>query len=192
MDQKIRTCFNQEIVNQACLSYGISQNELKELGGFESFIYEFKQNDTDYILRITHSSRRTIAQIEAELEFIEYLHENGVNCAGVLAARNGRTVVEVSDGKELFLASAFTKVPSSHVAKNDINPDLHREYGRLLGKMHRLAKSFQPKSPDIVRHKWNVWPNYGAALPAGNEKVIEKYLELASKVSLLSKNGVNY
>lgn len=192
MEEKIRTCFNQEIVNQACLAYSISPAELKELGGFESFIYEFNQNATGYILRITHSSRRTVAQISAELEFMEYLHENGVNCSRIMPAANGKSVVEVTDGKETFLVSAFTKVPGAHVTKDDVNADLHKEYGRLLGKMHRLAKTFQPKSSEIVRHEWDSWPGYGVALPAGNQKVIEKYQDLVKKVRTLAKNSNNY
>ena len=37
-----------------------SQNRIRLLDGFESFMYEFERGEGEYILRIGHSLRRSI------------------------------------------------------------------------------------------------------------------------------------
>ena len=60
MDPQIIKRYNDDILNEAMQRYGIRKNEIKLLDGFESFMYEFyRPQDGEFILRISHSGRRT-------------------------------------------------------------------------------------------------------------------------------------
>ncbi|MCP1125677.1 phosphotransferase [Bacillus sp. 3103sda1] len=67
-------------VKQALKCFGGKEESCVKLSsGFQNEVYEYTYGGERRILRITPSSRRTIKQIQSELEFIRSLNANGVN-----------------------------------------------------------------------------------------------------------------
>ncbi|MFC1888122.1 hypothetical protein ACFLYK_04875, partial [Candidatus Cloacimonadota bacterium] len=81
MHKKTQEIYNDEILAEICGRYKLNHKNIKSLGRFESFIYEFNKDSTDHILRITHSLHRTEDQIAAEIDWINYLADNEVSVA---------------------------------------------------------------------------------------------------------------
>lgn len=156
MDPKIAVLFNDNILQLACQRYDIKPTEIKLLDGFESFIYEFHRGEADFILRISHSQRRTPEMIRGEVDWINYLSDHGVTAARAVVSASRQLVEAIDDGHgSQFLCTAFTKAPGGPANKEMLNDQLFINYGRLLGKMHTLAKGYEPSTPIIKRYAWD-------------------------------------
>jgi amicoumacin kinase len=126
----------------------------EDIGGFESFIMKFRRNGTDLVLRLAHTIRRTPEMILGEVQWIRYLAGNGVPVADAVESLSGNLVEEIPDGAGgSFLATSFRMVRGKTPWEYGWNPELFSEYGRLLGKMHRLSRGYAP-SVDL-RPNWN-------------------------------------
>ena len=178
MDPKIAARFNDSILQNALQRYNIPLDQAEALDGFESFIYRFQRPDGKFILRIGHSERRTPEMIHGEVDWINYLASGGASVARAILSANGNLVESVDDGHGAeFVCTAFIHAPGKGVRKEQMNERLFRNYGRLLGKMHALAKNYQPSNPAWARYSWDSPPNNVAEsqMPAREALALEKY-----------------
>lgn len=157
MEKAIRDRFNDDILATARQRYAIAADNLTELGGFESFIYGYSQNGNDYILRLGHSRRRSPNLIRGEVDWINYLAAGGAGVAKAVASPQGELVELLDDGQGgHFLATAFIKaVGDSAWKQGGWTEPWIENYGRLLGRIHALSKSYQPTQPAWRRYAWD-------------------------------------
>ena len=76
MEKQSRKLFSPSILNDFLSRYKIDSSKTKLLDGFESFIYQCERENTQYILRISHSLHRTPNEIRGEIDWINYLHNS--------------------------------------------------------------------------------------------------------------------
>lgn len=156
MNPKTAALFNDDILAAAMKRYDIARDQIKLLDGFESFIYEFKRPDGDFILRLSHSSRRTPDMIRGEVDWINSLARSGVSVARAVCSKNNTLVEGVEDGQGgQFLATAFTKAPGGVARQDQRNERFFINYGRLLGRMHAIARTYAPGQPEWRRYEWD-------------------------------------
>ena len=156
MDPKIAALFNGGILKAACQRYAIAVNKIQLLDGFESFIYEFERPDGQFILRIGHSDRRSPNLIRGEVDWINYLAEGGTTVARAVLSQKENLVEPIEDGHGgQFLCTAFVKALGRIAERDQINDRLFRNDGRLLGRMHALAKTYTPSDPSWKRYAWD-------------------------------------
>lgn len=146
MDQQIIARYHDGILREAGARYGIAPDQIRPIKAFESFIYEFERPDGAYILRISHTLRRSAALIQGEVDWINYLAAGGVSVARAILSAQGNLVEAIDDGQGgHFLATAFVKAYGQ--SPWDIwTPTLYTTYGRLIGAMHALTQHYQPAS----------------------------------------------
>jgi len=144
MEHRIKDRFSESILSQAREAYGIKPDDIQELDGFESYIYQFSRGEEEGILRIAHSIRRSPDLIRGELDWINYLKSGGSSVAEALISRNDNWVEEIDDGAGgYFLVNAFEKA-SGQTHQGEWPEGLLFEYGRQIGLMHKLTTIFQP------------------------------------------------
>lgn len=189
MDPRYKARFTPEMLHEAACRYGVEGAALRELDGFESFIYEFSRAGQDFILRIGHSSRRPERLVQGEAEWLHYLRSSGCDgVAGPVNSRDGNLVEALDDGHgEQFVATAFEKAPGRHMGKADAAPELFEAWGALLGRMHALSERFHPQWP---RPHWDdpMMLDVQEWLPAGEEKVRARYQELRDHLDTLPRS----
>lgn len=195
MDPKITSRFNDNILHAVMQFYDIAPDRIKLLDGFESFIYEFNRPDGEYILRIGHSLRRTPNQIRGEVDWINYLSGGGVSVARAILSRSGNLVELVNDGQGgQFLCTAFVKARGGIAGKDQVNDRLFLNYGRLLGHMHLLAKTYIPSSPAWTRYHWdsaeNITPD--RQLTEKETAIRQKYREVFDHLRTLPRDVDGY
>lgn len=145
MEQHIQNAMNDSIIKQAAPHYGVEFEDIKRLGGFENFIYEYSKNNEDFILRFVHSTHRTFEQVFAELEFIEYLSNNGANVSMMIHTENDELLIKIpTENDEYFTVSAFTKAPGTYVDRSKIDDEFNYQFGQAVGKLHALTKTYNP------------------------------------------------
>ena len=127
----------------------------KLLGRLENFTYEAGSNGRERIIRITEPSHRTIAEIEAELDWLRFISEQGISVAGPLPSENGN-LVETFDAEDgPYLVSVFTKAPGRPMRFSlDWNPEFHRNLGELIGRMHAATMIYRPSEGIQQRGSW--------------------------------------
>ncbi len=155
MIKAIKERYSDAVLEQAAARYGVTFEQVRKLGGFESFVYEYGRHDRDYILKITHTMRRSENYIMGELAWLTFLADRGVSVARAVPSERGRLIERIDDGDgSAWLAIAYEKAPGHRVTADEWNGDLFTAWGRLLGTMHRLTQSYRLSNPAHKRQEW--------------------------------------
>lgn len=156
MHQDIRDRYSETILKETLNRFGIDPATLQPLDGFESYIYAFSRDGGDYILRVGHTLRNSEAFVRGEVDWINYLVEGGVSASRAVPSQAGKLVESIDDGRGgAFLATVFTRAPGGPPQRSMLNGQLYENYGRLLGRIHRLSKDYIPRDPLGTRPLWN-------------------------------------
>jgi len=195
MDPKIAEKYNDSILHQAVTRFGIDDDKIELLDGFESFIYAFSRDDGDFILRIGHSLRRSHELIQGEVDWINYLAAGGAGVAQPVLSESGCLVEAIEDGQgEYFMATAFKKAAGGPPSKDFWNETLFKAWGRLLGRIHALSKEYSPSDPSWRRGEWNSPANLLVEeyLPESDVKILGKFQTLLMYLGSLLKDQNGY
>lgn len=136
-------------------AWGAKGQSVRFLRALENFVYEFEDEGRPLILRFTHSSHRTTGQVEAELEFVDFLGRNQVTVARAVPSRHGRLVEVLRVEDSFFSAAVFERAPGAKTtldlpaAELDL---LYQDWGALLGSMHRVVPQYRNGRGDPRRH----------------------------------------
>lgn len=156
MEENIKSRYSESVLQDAMRRFDIAPDTLHILDGFESFIYEYRRDEEDYILRIGHSSRRSVTLIQGEVDWINYLVKGGVGASRAIVSKQGNLVEMLDDGAgESFLATAFVKAKGKPPWRGAWTPDFFREYGRTIGRMHALTQRYVLPDPAWKRPQWD-------------------------------------
>lgn len=194
MDQLIKDRYNDTILQEAMRRYGITNDQIHPLDAFESFIYEFERDSHAYILRISHSFRRSESLVLGEVDWINYLAESSVSVAKAIPSESGKLVEVIEDQwGGAFLVTAFVKARGQ--APWDLwTPKLYKSYGEMIGQIHTLSKSYQPHQAAWKRPDWNndLFEFVERYLPESESIAKKKYRDICSHVNTLAKDRESY
>ena len=145
MEIRIKEAMNDNIIKQAAKMYDVDFKDIKHLGGFENFIYEYKKDNNEYVIRFVHSIHRSYEFVYAELEFIDYLAKNGANVSTVIPANNGDLVFKINTkDDEYFTVCVFTKAKGTYVRESAEKEDFILGFGEAVARLHTLTKGYKP------------------------------------------------
>jgi amicoumacin kinase len=157
MEKSVAVLFTQDVLHHFLTSFGL-KTSTKKLGDFENYVFEVFREEQPLVLRITHSSHRGLGDIEAELDWMHFLNQHGVNCPEVYLSSNGHTVegYTVVDGSTFF-ACLYSKVEGAPVKVNSeqFNHELFHAWGKVIGRMHAATKNYQPEKGLKTRPFWH-------------------------------------
>ena len=196
MEKAIHERYNEKILQEAAGRYGIKADQVRLLDGFESFILEFERDDQSYILRLSHSIRRSINLIYGEVDWINYLADGGLRVARAVPSKRGELVEIVEDGQGgQFLATAFVKAPGGPAWETgQWQTSLFEPYGRFLGRLHALSNDYQLPNPAWKRPEWDD-PEMTYTLdwvPESQLIVREKGRDIMRHLHALPKDDISY
>ena len=191
MEQHIKEAMNDHIVEQAKTLYGI--DEISYFGGFENFIYMYKKNDVEYVLRFVHSDHKSHYHVLAEIEFIDYLAHNGASVSTVIHSQNDQIVEKIDiDESSYFSVSAFTKGMGEHIREKAKDPKTWTELGMQIGLLHKLTKQYVPKHKRPLWHEDKYNKKADKVLTGENQPILERLNEQIQKITSMPKTIDNY
>jgi len=185
--------------------YGIEPDDLKlypEYDGCQNLVFFYTSGTAQRVLRVSFRSDRTPDQILAELDFIRYLHENGVRVSPPVESLEGRYLELISGDSEQFAVVSFERAPGHRLPDKGYRyrdgasiDEYYFNWGKTLGQMHRLARNYSPKSParrrprlaDILANDYI--PSY---LPPSQEKLKERFQHFLAEVAELPEDNDAY
>jgi Ser/Thr protein kinase RdoA (MazF antagonist) len=193
----IRRLYSPAIKQEAFARYRMEPGGVRELPGFESFIYEFTDSDSHArrILRGGHSSRRSVDAVRAELDWIAHLADGGAAVASGVPSSGGHLVEVVPDGDGgEFVAAAFVYAEGVGPRTEDTLIDIAEAYGRAVGRMHALTKSYSPSEATWTREHWDhpTMLNAREWLPETESVAAARLEEVIASCRALPRDGDSY
>jgi len=195
--KEIEALMNPQLVRAAASKWS-AKGKIELLDDVANYVYQFKSDAGWKILRITHRSHRTEHQIIAELDWINYLHRQGVPVALPCPSRNQRLTETFSVQDSYFTAVVFEFAPGQFVEETNQgmwNPDLFQQLGSIMGAMHRASKTYNPKHLEEKRPDWWEDPLIRDArkyLPPDQMDVAEELDQILSHFNQLPKSKDDY
>ncbi|QYR22814.1 phosphotransferase [Paenibacillus sp. sptzw28] len=147
MEQEVEKLFGESILREAAIRFDLNAGTWRKLGDFENYVYEADRDGKQVILRLTHSSHRTLDEIHAELNWIAYLSSSGLGdqISECLPSRNALTAERIDAGDSYFIACLFRKAPGQRADWKDPavwNAELFGAWGAVTGRMHRITEGY--------------------------------------------------
>ncbi|MGX6443352.1 phosphotransferase enzyme family protein [Neobacillus sp. K501] len=149
--------------------------------GFHNTVY----TDQNIILRISDSRRRSLAELEAELQFIKVLGKYDLPVAKPLKSIYGNWIETIN---KQYRVVAFERVEGKPVDVMDDtvwNAQLFYQWGNVIGKMHSAVKHLKLSRPEWTAKE----PDVLNLLPKiASEQVKEQYIKLLTSLKNFDKN----
>lgn len=154
MKPEISALCNDKLQHEAAVRFGLDPDSLAPIGGFENIVIEAGRGDEPFVIRFTHSSHREPSQIEAELDWLDFLAGHDIAVCKPLKSKSGRLteVFEVDDGS--FAATVFEKAKGEKITRDAMTSQRTFNRGKLVGQLHRLTREYQSPEGHERRHSW--------------------------------------
>ena len=196
MEKHVIDLFTNEIKTEIAARFGSCPEALNLLGEHENFIFSFTKHNHKYILRITHSSHRNEALLKAELDWIKYMTGCGIAISTPVLSERKRLIEVIPVQGSCFYASAFTFAPGQNPTAKDWNETFFCKWGKFLGKMHRITRSYPHFNYRSKRRLHWFEDNYAMnglqALPAEQNQNRQKLKHFFAELRTLPVNKYNY
>jgi amicoumacin kinase len=200
--------FHERVRDEAARRYGLSPAALTELTAFENFVFEGENDEGDsVILRISHSTRRTIDYTLGEVEFVRYLAAAAIPVASPLLSESGQFVERIELPEDslaspghYFVATAFERAEG--IVFDDAPPlkerfwksPLFRDLGRLFARLHNRAETYKVSNPRFKRQEWHEYDvvDIDRFAPADELLVRECTARIIARLKALPKTPETY
>lgn len=146
----------QKVLKKAAHLYDFQLDQVTFLADAENYVYEYKaMNGENYILKITHTIRRSPTYILGEMDWLRFLAHHGISVAKPISSARGKDVETIPDqAGGAFLLRVYEKAPGRKVNEGDWNGKLFEALGSYTGRMHQITKRYQVKDPLYKRQEW--------------------------------------
>jgi len=176
-----------KLIDEAVRRYNINRATLKLIPAYENLIYSYEKDDKSYILRITRSDHQSPSEIQAEVDWILFLSDSSITVARPVRSPDNLFVETIEHEDELYSVVVSEKVPGASPAESDWNEALYREWGRMMGRMHMLTKSYIPDKDAPLRRQWHEYRLFRAEqfLPPEQKEIIDRCIALVNDLRKL-------
>lgn len=184
-----------EILSKIALSFGFDVETLTFISNSTNEVYRFLKNDSLYILRLSVKPYDYVNSIKAEVHWVRYLALNGIQVPLPIMTTDGQLTAIYNEDERWVVATAFQMAPGIFF---DSEPQmwgfsLFHQWGELMGKIHRLTKSYNPGDPNLKREEWGPAKMDNPHLQEGNYRILhDKLRSLESKISSFPKDENSY
>jgi len=185
-----------ELANAAVkLWHGVA-GSLRHISDSVNQVYSFIESGETRYLRLLSSSDKTKQQVEAELDFIAYLHRGGVSAMLPLSSSTGRLIEELPLADNLLFACVFEEAKGERFRYDSAksNKEHFRLRGRTLGQIHALSRAYLP-SGSFRRFAWDedkLLLDINSFLPKSEKRVWREYEALKEWLQAYPKSSQTF
>lgn len=158
----------------------------------ENAVYPYPYKNQTFILRFAPVAEKSKQQLEATLEFLDYLYRNGMQVMHPVRSKRGNIIEHVISPWGEYYATSYEKVEGERLDQAEYSREMMFTYGKTLGELHRLSQNFTPNTPyrtheDILR--WIEKILYSHRAP---KSAIDELYLLSHYFNHLSRHDDNY
>lgn len=193
MEKWIDELKTDEVLQKAAEFFNTDKEKLNIIGGFENYVYDYKLNDKEYVLRMTHSSHRSKDQLFGELEWLEFLYENGADVYKPVHSVNDSLVEEIKVKDSSFFIVSFEKAHGKQIWGKDYDDEYLYKWGKAIGHMHKVTNGFKPSRPEYERIHWyDDQITAGTFIPESDKKILKVLDETITHIKSLPADDTSY
>ncbi len=180
----------QKSLHEASKLYDFQIDKLEKLGGgYENEMYGHNDAANRIVIRVTPPGHKTEHEVRAEMDWMEYLAENGAPVEQVVRSNRGSAMEIINTDEGKIPIVCFKWAPGRIVRSSDFSPALFQTWGKAVGMMHRLTKDYKPSTTPNGRIQWYDDEYLDRSLiPAHQKKVLERFDGLISHFKNLPTN----
>jgi amicoumacin kinase len=189
--------YKMQLLNRASVFFSANLEQMRCLKKSANMIYECQINGERFILRLIERPPEFAQFVRGEINWINYLADNGIKVSKAIPSLDGDYVAVIKDESSCFLASCFMMSKGHHV--NPDNPHewndlLFEKWGQIMGKMHALSKNYIIGDLSTSRPNWNYGPLFSPDLDLGpsEDKILKTWRTLLSELESLPKDRDSY
>lgn len=187
----------QAVLDQGAERFGQGSYSLKLLGGFDQNVFEYNGEDgRRFIMKFLDASKYRKASIIRELTWMAYLAEQGLNMAESIRSAQDLLIEEVTHDSKRYHVIAFTKAPGSPLTDVTSDFSIIKQWGRGMGRMHKLGKKDATASSLVHRMAfphWNDHVIFTDAFPeAAGERVLAQWGQYLKELASLPQDKESY
>ncbi|MEC0091972.1 phosphotransferase enzyme family protein [Paenibacillus macquariensis] len=145
---------DEDLVIKASKLYGINKEDCNFIGGFQNSVYSYAKDNKNYVLRFTHDSHRSDTLIRAELDWVNYLADNGLSVSKSIQSIRQVDCEMVETDKDRYYVVAFEMAKGQKININnesEWNEEFFRHWGSMVGRIHSLTKKYKSKQVNTRR-----------------------------------------
>lgn len=157
----------------------------REFRSSANYVFVFKMSGKKYFLRFTYPYERSIEEIKAELDFMDYLSNNDIRVVKPIKSLSGKYIETVDTSIGQFNAVVFEELKGKRFEVKDLDGSKFYSWGESLGKLHNASKGYDTKH----RKSWRDHMEMVARVLPKEEKLAQK--ELATITDWVDKLPVN-
>ena len=170
--------------------YGLISDSVESVGSGTNKVFKVKTDKQNLYLRV---SPRRAGYISAEIHWLEHL-KNDLRVPEPMLSKRGKAIERIRHEGKGYSVCVFSEVEGKYWDKNDPavwNEKAFYNWGKAIGKMHRLSKEYRP--PLLLRRRKRFERNYN---PLSNyravPKVQEKMAQIQAEITMLPKDRDSY
>lgn len=177
---------DKSVINQILDLLDYQGTDIHLLGGYSNNVYEIS-SEVPIVVKIFNREFNTEEEILSEIEWTQFLKENGVNVTIPIINR-GSYINNLTDN--LFFV-AYEKVKGTHIDINgeDWNEKLFKQWGKGMGTMHSLSKMYKGK---YKRPEWNEHKIYQMSMNSFDCRIKEKWEQCLEEIKSMSNSKELY
>jgi Ser/Thr protein kinase RdoA (MazF antagonist) len=176
--------------------FGLSRPDQQVLHRGQGIVLEASRQGEPVILKIMAAAKGATDDLQARLDWILYLHTNGLRVPELIESTNGEWIRQVQIDGTTYTAYAYVRIPLTDESRIDWHDDaLPPKLGQVMGRMHRLSGLYQPE-PGMPRMQqwdevdWLVAP--ANVLHPSQAAIVDSVLRLRDAISRFPRTAGNY
>lgn len=183
----VRGLEDDSVAKQLIQHWEHDTDTLKFWRASSNFIYLFENNGVRYFLRFIHEEDNAIENIQAELDFMQYLKASGYLTASPVLSSSKQWIETICvAGHGRYYGVVFEEASGAPLALDSITDQQTEAWGKSLAFMHQLSESYASRA--AKRESWrdaltvisSVLQRYPHEKPARQE--FEQVLEQLSRL----------
>ncbi|MCL2519294.1 MAG: phosphotransferase [Oscillospiraceae bacterium] len=172
--------FDDNVLEYASKFYDFEINTATWINSGSNRVYKILKNGQNFYLRI---STRKFEHIAAENDWINYLKDS-IKVPILVKSNNNKLIESYQANEKTYVICLYHELPGVYWDKNDAttwNETVFRNWGNIMGKMHRMTKNYQPPEGSVKRPLFedNLMPlEYYEAVPSVYAKMAQVQKEI--------------
>jgi Ser/Thr protein kinase RdoA (MazF antagonist)/GNAT superfamily N-acetyltransferase len=125
---------------------------LKMVRASSNFIYTFQWNGKRFYLRFTHEEDNSADNIQAELDFMMYLLEQGYETVAPVRSKSGNWIETLLTDHGRYHGVVFEQAQGEYVSLDEMKEPHFYQWGQSLARLHNFSETYAPSTP--YRKSW--------------------------------------
>ncbi|GAF12561.1 protein kinase [Bacillus sp. JCM 19045] len=179
------------IINKLARQYGADQNSVHLIGGFNKNVYQFTQNQQEYVLKCYKQNDVHKENVQDEVNTLELIKDAGVRTAEILRSVSGNKVEAIADNQKLYYAFAMDKIGGGPLTEWKKNPNWVLLWGKSMGQFHNLL-AVKRTNENVVFPEWEEETLFEVISKEFDSELVQKWNWFMKQLQQLTKKEKEY